>query len=234
MYSVVLMAALTTGTSAPDWHCHSHSSGYGYGYACSGWYGAWAGNGCVGCSGWYPGYAYGGGYGGGYGYGGGGFGCYGGTWGGWGSGIDYTCFGCHGCYGCYGGFGCYGYSPYGPGGNIPEQIPAPRVEEKKPGGQGAVTPDRARVIVQLPADAKLYVDDQPVKAGAERQTFSTPQLQRGQTYFYDVRAEVVRDGKTLVENKRVLVRAGQEVSVTFPKLEAPPTGIAGVNLPGGR
>jgi len=224
MYSVVLMAALTTGSGATGWWHNQPCGPYTY---YGSYYGAWAPN----CYGVYGGSYYGmpcggyacGGYGGGYGGGGNGcVGCYGGHWGhgqglGWGyGGIDYNCFGCHGCYGCYGGFGCVGYSPGGPGANVPEQIPPPRVDEKK--GTGALAPTRAKVIVQLPADAKLFVDDQPIKATEERQTFNTPQLQRGQTYFYEVRAEAVRDGKTVVESKRVLIRAGEEVTVSFPKL----------------
>jgi uncharacterized protein (TIGR03000 family) len=148
-------------------------------------------------------------------------GCYGG-WG-WGAGAywgsSYDCFGCHGCYGCYGSFGCAGYSPYGPPtGPPPEQIPAPKVDEK--GKQTMLAP--AKVTVQLPPEAKLYIDDRPIKmTNQERRTFNTPWLERGQTYFYDVRVEVVRDGKTLSDSKRVLVRPGQEVKVSFPKLEAP-------------
>jgi uncharacterized protein (TIGR03000 family) len=221
MYSVVLMAALTTGGGAPDW-CHHHGHGY-YG----GWPGEWAPN----CHGVYGGSYYGipcGGYGcSGYGCSGcsGCWGCYGGYWGG----MDYNCFGCHGgCYGCYGG--CVGYGPVGPA-ITPEPIPAPK-EEKK-GGSGALTPSRAKVIVQLPNDAKLYVDDQPIKTSDERQTFSTPQLDRGQTYYYEVRAEAVRDGKTVTETKRVLIRAGEEVTVSFPKL-APPTADVAAAASSGR
>ncbi len=116
-----------------------------------------------------------------------------------------------------GAFGCTGYNPYGPGPATPEQIPPPKVEEKKP-GTTALPTDRAKVIVQLPTDAKLYVDNQPIKSAADHDTFSTPRLDRGQAYFYDVRAEVVRDGKTLVETRRIVLRAGDEVTVAFPKL----------------
>jgi uncharacterized protein (TIGR03000 family) len=227
MYSLVLMAALTSGTSAPDgWFSHSHGGHGCHGYACAGcagYYGGGAGWGCTGC---YGGSYYGSWYGGGNGC----YGCYGGSWGyGGGWGLDYNCFGCHGCYGCAGTFTCGGYLPPG-GGQPPELIPPPKVEEKK-GGTGALAPDRAKVIVQLPADAKLYVDEQPIKASAERQTFSTPRLERGQTYFYDVRVEAVRDGKTVVDSKRILVRAGEEVTVSFPKLDTPPAGIAAADPP---
>src|SRR5947208_950084 len=108
MYSVVLMAALTTGGSAPDWcfgHCHSCAPSNCYGgyeaWGCTGW-------GCygVGNGGWYGGGCYGTACGGG-------FGCYGGSWNmsGYGGGLDYNCFGCHGCYGCAGSYGCAGYTP---------------------------------------------------------------------------------------------------------------------------
>jgi hypothetical protein len=34
-----------------------------------------------------------------------------------------------------------------------------------------------------------------------------------------LRAEVVRDGKSYQQTKKVVVRAGQEIRVTFPNLE---------------
>jgi uncharacterized protein (TIGR03000 family) len=236
MYSVVLMAALTTGGGAADF-CHHGAHGYsGISCTCNGCYGGSyygapygpgfiAGSGCWGCYG-----GYGGGYGGCCG---GCWGCYGGSWGYGGGAIDYNCFGCHGCYGCYGGFSCTGFDPYGPNAATPEVIPAPKPDEKK-GGTSSVAPDRAKVIVQLPAGAKLYVDNQPIKTSADNQAFNTPQLQPGQTYYYEVRAEAVRDGKTVVESKRVLVRAGQEVSVAFPKLEKDTAGVAAVDSKKGR
>jgi uncharacterized protein (TIGR03000 family) len=246
MYSVVLMAALTTGGSAPDFLCHHGTHGYsGISSTCTGCYGGsyygapygpgWGGyGGSYGGPGW-GGYCGGscGGCWGGYcgGSCGGCWGCYGGAWG-YGGGIDYSCFGCHGCYGCYGGFGCTGFNPYGPNPSTPEMIPAPKPDEKK-GGTTSVAPDRAKVIVQLPAGAKLYVDDQPIKTSTDNQAFNTPRLDRGQTYYYEVRAEVVRDGKTVVESKRVLVKAGEEVSVAFPKLEKD-AGIAVVDPNKGR
>jgi uncharacterized protein (TIGR03000 family) len=222
MYSVVLMAALTTGGSAPDFCHHCAYAGYYSSncYGCYGgsYYGAPYGNGCYGYGAW--------------GACGGSWGCYGGSWGG--GAIDYNCFGCHGCYGCYGGFGCTGFNPYGTAQMAPEPIPAPKPDEKKPGGMGSVAPDRAKVIVQLPTGAKLYVDDQPIKTTADSQAFNTPKLDPGQTYYYEVRAEVVRDGKTVVESKRILVRGGQEVSVAFPKLEKEAPGIASVDAGKGR
>ena len=184
MYSVVLMAALAGSGSAADcWGC-GHDSGYGHGH--HGCYGGITST-CTGC--------YGGSYYGAWGCAGysGGLNCYGGSWGWGGPAIDYNCYGCHGCYGCYGGFGCTGFNPYGPNPGAPEVIPAPKVEEKKTGGgSGSLAPDRAKVIVSLPADVKLYVDDAPIKVTSDKQSFSTPRLEPGQTYFYEVRTEAVR------------------------------------------
>src|SRR5437868_14649218 len=51
MYSVVLMAALTAGTTTPSWGsgCHGCSGGWG---GCHGCHGLFAGRGCHGCHGW--------------------------------------------------------------------------------------------------------------------------------------------------------------------------------------
>jgi uncharacterized protein (TIGR03000 family) len=77
-----------------------------------------------------------------------------------------------------------------------------------------------KLIVEVPADAKLFIDDQPMKTTAERRSFNTPTLQSGQAYYYDLRAEVVRDGKTYTESKRVIVKAGETAKATFPELVA--------------
>ncbi len=213
MYSVVLMAALTTGGTAPD--CHFRG-------------------GCCGCYGGYGG-CYGGGYGGCYG---GGFGMYGGCWGGYG--------GWGGCYGgmggCSGGMGYGGYSyggAYGygggyyggvtyPGNVMPgatgtgtqgEQLNMPPEDTTKKKGT-MLNPSRAKLVVELPADAKLYIDDLPMKTTSGVRSFNTPTLEPGQTYYYMVRAEVVRDGKPVTESRRILVRAGQTAKASFKDMEA--------------
>jgi uncharacterized protein (TIGR03000 family) len=94
----------------------------------------------------------------------------------------------------------------------PEKAPKPTPEKESAVG-------KAKLIVQVPADAKLYIDDQLMKTTSSKRVFNTPALQRGQQYYYILRAEVLRDGKTYKETKRVLVRAGQEIRATFPQLE---------------
>jgi uncharacterized protein (TIGR03000 family) len=206
MYSVVLLAAITAGSATPDccfggsW-CGCYGGGYGYGsYGCAGCYGGcyggygcWGGYGCNGC-----------------------YGCYGGCggcYGGWG------CYGCSGCYGCYGGYGGYGYgssvitvpsydaAPVAPVGPAPEKIMPPA----KIGGELS----KAKVTIDVPAQARLYIDGQAMPDKSGKRTFVTPPLQAGQTYFYDVRLEVVQNGQTQVQTTRVVLRPGDVVAATF-------------------
>src|SRR6516162_6446763 len=127
MYSMVLMAALTTGSNAPDcgWlRSCGHAS-----YSCAGCNGC---AGCYGCTGCW-GACYGGGYYGGY---------YGGAY--------YNGMSCHGCYGC-GGYGCAG-SDYAPR-VMPPADGKDKKDEKK--DKETAQPDKARLIVEVPASAKL-------------------------------------------------------------------------------
>lgn len=212
MYSVVLMAALTAGADTPafchGWRCHGCSSCYGCTscYSCS----CWGCHGCHGarhhCGGW----------------------CHG-NYQGWG------CHGCYGCAGCYGGcyatyacHGCTGWaSPYGvivlPSTAREELKVPPKSEDKKDEKKESETSaaaNTAKLVVQLPADAKLFIDDQLMKTSSDRRTFSTPTLEKGQLYYYILRAEIVRDGQVQTESKRVIVKAGQTIEASFPQLIA--------------
>src|SRR5262245_7116538 len=214
MYSVVLATMLTAGGTAPDWHgcggCRCWCSGcFGNAFSgcrcCGGCWGCSGCRGCFGCSGgcWGCSGCLGGGYGGVGGYGG------------YGS----ACFGCSGCAGCacYGcGAGCWGYAGGGavvqpaPGPGAPAPSPRPQPIDKK---RTEAAP--ARITVHVPADAKVTVDgvECPLTSGAR--TFDTPKLQPGQQFYYTVQAEVVRDGKTRTETKRVIFEAGRKIDVEF-------------------
>jgi uncharacterized protein (TIGR03000 family) len=76
--------------------------------------------------------------------------------------------------------------------------------------------EAASVTVILPEGAKLTVNDVAVNAEG-KQTFQTPKLEKGKSYFYTVKAELTRDGKPVSETRRVDVAAGKEVTVDFTK-----------------
>jgi len=163
------------------------------GHGCHGCYGAHA---CRGCRGGY----------------GGCHGCYGGM-----SMAGYGCYGgCYGCMGYYSQF--YGMHPYPVVHPMPYVAPEPLPQPKKLEDKKSSSLNRAKMVVELPADAKLYIDDQLMKATSERRSFTTPDLVRGQAYYYILRAETVRDGKTLMASKRVIVRAGETVQTSLQEL----------------
>jgi uncharacterized protein (TIGR03000 family) len=204
MYTVVLMAALSTSPAATGFGLHGC---HGYNVATNAYCHGCA---CAGCYGGYGSSAYG--YGA-YGYGSS-FSIY----------APPPCanvFGCTGCYGCYGGWSCYGVAlPHhgywhectpvtpNPQPNL-EETPAPKELKGK-------EQTRARVIIDAPADAKIYVDGNLVHAG--KRAFYTPELDGEQKYFYDVRAEIVRDGHTYSDTRRIILGAGHSVSASFPNL----------------
>jgi uncharacterized protein (TIGR03000 family) len=191
--------------------------------------GCWGCAGCAGCTGpWvnYSGYfggGYGGYYGGYYGYAG--------------------CFGCYGnCWGCYGGYagyyGCACAAPAAapaPGGGGGDSATTPMSEAEKAAvrellqklreGGRDIQAQRgsapARVTVNAPAGARIYVDG--VRT-AER-SFNTPALQPGREYYYDLRVEMVRNGRAQSQARRVTVAAGRQVTVDFTAAP-PPAGVA--------
>jgi uncharacterized protein (TIGR03000 family) len=96
--------------------------------------------------------------------------------------------------------------------------------EKKEGTKSGMS-GKAKLLIEVPEDAKLYIDDQLMKTTSAKRNFSTPALEPGQTYYYIVRAEVVRDGKSIEKTQRVIVRAGDQVRANFDDL-APPVAVA--------
>ena len=94
----------------------------------------------------------------------------------------------------------------------PAPAPAPATEE------GKEAP--AKLNVELPGSAKLFVDGQALTGTGESRHFHTPDLPQGEKFFYDLRAEVEVNGVVQTEEKRVVVRAGESVNTTFVKLVA--------------
>ena len=77
----------------------------------------------------------------------------------------------------------------------------------------------ALLSVKVPTDAKVFVNDRPTtSAGIDREYISRD-LRPGARYSYSVRAEFVRDGKPVTEEKTVRLTAGQTVSLNFTEAE---------------
>jgi uncharacterized protein (TIGR03000 family) len=97
----------------------------------------------------------------------------------------------------------------------PEGIPA----KPKP-GDGALVPAPATIVVSLPADATLTIDDTATRSTSAVRVFTSPMLPVGQDFHYTLKAEYVRDAKPVVVSKEITVRAGQETRVTLDESTA--------------
>jgi uncharacterized protein (TIGR03000 family) len=200
MYSIVLLATMTTGGDVAASCC-----GGGGGFCGGG--GFFGGGGFCG-----GGFCGGGGYGGGCG-------CYGGGYGGgyYGGGYGQSC-GCGGYVASY--CGCGGYTA----GCCPTGT---TTDTHKNGDKGKTTDEGemdkdegriqlpARLIVTLPTQSKLTINNAATKSTAARRTFVSPKLAKGKSYTYTLKAEVNVDGKTTVVTKKVEVRAGKTTKVDF-------------------
>ncbi len=75
--------------------------------------------------------------------------------------------------------------------------------------------NRAVLNVSVPADAKIYVNNQATASQGAQRRYISATLETGRRYSYNVRAEVQRDGKKVAQTKVVYVRAGQASNVRF-------------------
>jgi uncharacterized protein (TIGR03000 family) len=86
---------------------------------------------------------------------------------------------------------------------------------------------RIILIVKVPADAQIEVDGAPTKATGEVRKFKSPELDVGKDYSYTIKATWTRNGKPIVVERKVAVRAGEETEVDLRKeLAAQDTGPA--------
>ena len=89
--------------------------------------------------------------------------------------------------------------------------------EKKPAEKGVEmqTAAPATLIVSLPAEAKLLIDNAVTTSTSTRRVFVSPTLPAGREFTYSLKAEFVKNGKPVVVNQDVIVRAGAEITVTM-------------------
>ena len=83
-------------------------------------------------------------------------------------------------------------------------------------------PASAVIVVSLPADAKLTIDDQATTSTSDHRVFISPGLPTGKDFTYTLKAEISVNGKPTVVSQVVTVRAGEQSQVTLTA----PTGVA--------
>ena len=73
--------------------------------------------------------------------------------------------------------------------------------------------DRATITVKLPPGATLYVDDKKNSSGEPVRQFTTPPIPAGKEYAYNMKAEVIRDGRPETITQKVSFKAGDKLVV---------------------
>jgi uncharacterized protein (TIGR03000 family) len=81
-------------------------------------------------------------------------------------------------------------------------------------------PSKATLIVSLPPDAQLTVNDEPTEVASGKRVFVAPNLEPGRVYPYTFKARVTREGKVHILTRQIKVRAGDKIQVSFPGSDA--------------
>src|SRR5205807_2233442 len=86
-----------------------------------------------------------------------------------------------------------------------------------------VPPDRALILVRLPASATLAFDSDATKQTGPERLFVTPPLPAGKKYTYELKAVWTENGEKREETRTVEVQAGVQTAVAFggPKKDGP-------------
>lgn len=73
----------------------------------------------------------------------------------------------------------------------------------------------ATVVVRVPTDARVWIDDNSTRSTGPERSFETPTLTAGKTYRYDIKARWLQDGKPVDVTRSVDVRPGERSVVDF-------------------
>jgi uncharacterized protein (TIGR03000 family) len=74
------------------------------------------------------------------------------------------------------------------------------------------------ISVSVPADAEIWFDgSKTVQTGTLRR-FVSPPIVPGHDYAYEVTAKWMENGREVTQSRRVLVHAGERVSIIFPQV----------------
>jgi uncharacterized protein (TIGR03000 family) len=75
--------------------------------------------------------------------------------------------------------------------------------------------ERATITVKLPPGAVLYVDDKKSPSSEPVRQFTTPPIPTGKEFAYNMKAEVMRDGRPEMITQKVSFKAGDQLTVDF-------------------
>jgi uncharacterized protein (TIGR03000 family) len=105
---------------------------------------------------------------------------------------------------------CGGGMMTAPQGGTVAPMPAPGPAPKP---MGMANPNAATIVVTGAKDAKVLIGGLVSAGNDETRTMVSPSLDAGEVYHYDLTAEVVRDGQTVRLTQAVTVKPGETTEV---------------------
>jgi uncharacterized protein (TIGR03000 family) len=91
--------------------------------------------------------------------------------------------------------------------------------------------DSGILTVWVPYEAKVTINGMLTKSTGSKRHFVSYGLRPGYTYKYEVKAEIVREGRILTETQTVSVTAGDRGGVAFG-FNVPPENLASADTMG--
>lgn len=92
----------------------------------------------------------------------------------------------------------------------PAEAPA-----KPSAGQTSLPDNSGLLTIWVPSDAKVTVNGNPTRSTGSKRQFVSYGLKPGFSYKYEVRAEILRDGKVVSDVQTVVLTAGQRTGLAF-------------------
>lgn len=143
-------------------------------------------------------------------------------------------YGCAGSYGSagsvssgsvsYGSTGSYGSTSY----SVPVEYSTP-VEAGCDCNLGVIVNDsemlaagNATIEVELPANAKVYVNNVLTTSTGSSRSYVSNNLTPGKTYVYKLRVEFEQAGRAIVKHETVKLQAGNKIAMQFKSIVAQP------------
>jgi uncharacterized protein (TIGR03000 family) len=74
------------------------------------------------------------------------------------------------------------------------------------------------ISVSVPADAEIWFDGSKTMQTGTIRRFVSPSIVPGYDYAYDVTAKWKENGREVTQSRRVVVHAGERVSIIFPQM----------------
>jgi uncharacterized protein (TIGR03000 family) len=99
--------------------------------------------------------------------------------------------------------------------NTPQPAIGPEGATPVPPQGPSASAAAAEIFVNVPENAKVFVNDLPTSSMGSERHYVSRGLLRGRTYSYKLRVEFERDGTPVVEDKLVRLQAGQATKLAF-------------------